>query len=99
MNIPWKHIVSLGVTWALDKYVAKKLPKAIVDVLDLAAAGAAHKLPPAVQEALDRAQFMAAMAQLNAVNMQAAAGIASSLSKNEQLLKEARDAYERGKRK
>ncbi len=62
-----RNIVTLGIGYAIERYVAKKVPQTIAELLESLARGNAEKVPPEVQAALDalmRARFDDQLAKL-----------------------------------
>jgi hypothetical protein len=88
----WKsiglNVATLGVAWLVKRY-RSKVPKAVLDVLDLAGKLPPDSLPPDVLEtirALERLRLEADMAKLMEAIEKAKKGIAKGLAKNSALL-------------
>jgi thioredoxin-like negative regulator of GroEL len=77
MSIQWgklgKHVLTLGIGYAIERLVAKRVPQTLAELLDSLARGNAEKVPPELQAALDalmRAKFDEQLTKLQAASAQ-----------------------------
>jgi hypothetical protein len=99
-----KALNLLILPWLYRRFIAsraKRVPKQLLELLELAAAGNIEKVPAPVAEALEaikRAHFEEQMGRLLAAQSEAEAKIRESLAKNDRLAEEAKAARERGRK-